>query len=249
MSEDNEILGKIAIFGGGAAAAAVVISLLPLLILFGLLCGVFSDSFSNGENVGGRTFSFSVEYGDAYDNDIDTSGFVDTDTKNNEDLATFAVQAWQNHWGYVWGTIGYVLTTGTVDQLVARWPDNVGIYEDFIRSNWVGRRTTDCIGLIKSYLFLDSSGYIIYDATKDYSADQMLQLAQSQGRNTGAISSIPEIPGLGLWMPGHAGIYIGNGYAIEAMGTKYGVVRTEVDGRGWQQWYEIPFIDYEGEET
>jgi len=28
------------------------------------------------------------------------------------------------------------------------------------------------------------------------------------------------------------------------MGTKYGVVRTEVAGRGWQGWCRIPYIEY-----
>lgn len=37
---------------------------------------------------------------------------------------------------------------------------------------------------------------------------------------------MPEIPGLMLWKSGHAGVYIGGGYAIEAMGTSKGVVKT-----------------------
>ena len=45
-------------------------------------------------------------------------------------------------------------------------------------------------------------------------------------------------------MDGHVGIYIGDGYAIEAMGTKYGVVKTKVSGRGWQKWGKIPCIEY-----
>ena len=34
-------------------------------------------------------------------------------------------------------------------------------------------------------------------------------------------------------------------YAIEAMGTQYGVVRTKVEGRGWQGWCKIPYIQYD----
>ena len=47
-----------------------------------------------------------------------------------------------------------------------------------------------------------------------------------------------------VWKPGHIGVYIGNGYAVEAMGTTYGVVKTQVDGRGWSGWCKIPFINY-----
>ena len=38
--------------------------------------------------------------------------------------------------------------------------------------------------------------------------------------------------------------HIGNGEVIEAMGTKYGVVKTQLEGRGWTHWLEIPYINY-----
>jgi cell wall-associated NlpC family hydrolase len=39
---------------------------------------------------------------------------------------------------------------------------------------------------------------------------------------------MPDIPGLAVWHDGHIGVYIGGGQVIEAMGTKYGVVKTEL---------------------
>lgn len=57
---------------------------------------------------GDGPYSGDVEYGSGYDNEIDISGFVDPSTKNNLDLAAYAIQAWANNWGYVWGT--YVRT-------------------------------------------------------------------------------------------------------------------------------------------
>lgn len=59
---------------------------------------------------GDGPYSGDVEYGSGYDNEIDISGFVDPSTKNNLDLAAYAIQAWANNWGYVWGTYGNVLT-------------------------------------------------------------------------------------------------------------------------------------------
>jgi len=47
-----------------------------------------------------------------------------------------------------------------------------------------------------------------------------------------------------LWKSGHAGVYIGGGYAIEAMGTSKGVVKTKVSDRNWQGWGKLPYIDY-----
>ena len=40
------------------------------------------------------------------------------------------------------------------------------------------------------------------------------------------------------------GVYIGNGKVIEARGHKYGVVETNLVGRGWKQWGKLNWIDY-----
>ena len=61
---------------------------------------------------------------------------------------------------------------------------------------------------------------------------------------SGPISNMPDTPGLAVWMDGHIGVYIGNGEVIEAQGTAYGVVKTELNGRGWTKWLKIPNIKY-----
>lgn len=55
---------------------------------------------------GDGSYSGDIQHGTSYDNDIDISRFVSPSTKNNLDLAAYAVQAWENNWGYVWGTYG-----------------------------------------------------------------------------------------------------------------------------------------------
>ena len=199
---------------------------------------------------GDGSYSGDVQYGTDHDNTIDISGFIDPGTKNNLDLAAYAIQAWENNWGYVWGTYGNVLTRTLFDYKKQQYPDGVGNYADFIESHWLGRRTADCIGLIKGYGWLDTESMTIGYATNgmpDYGADQMYQACKNAGsRNTdyGDISTMPEVPGLMLWKIGHAGIYIGDGYAIEAMGTRKGVVKTKVSDRGWQGWGKLPYINY-----
>lgn len=199
---------------------------------------------------GDGLYSGDVQYGTNYDNTIDISGFIDPSTKNNLDLAAYAIQAWENNWGYVWGTYGNVLTRALFDYKKQQYPEGVGNYADFIESRWLGRRTADCIGLIKGYGWLDTDSMTIGYATNgmlDYGADQMYQACKNAGtQNTdyGGISTMPEVPGLMLWKNGHAGVYIGGGYAIEAMGTRKGVVKTEVSGRGWQGWGKLPYINY-----
>lgn len=189
----------------------------------------------------------SAEAGGRADNTIDISGFVSPHTKNNRDLAAYAMQAWEHGWGYVWGTFGNVLTESMLQYKLEQYPD-IGASEAFIREHWLGRRTTDCVGLLKGYGWLNVDIMTIdYNANgmPDYTADQMYASAAEHGTDYGSMDSMPEIVGLGLWKQGHWGVYVGNGYAIEAMGTQYGVVRTKVEGRGWQGWCKIPYINYD----
>ncbi len=185
----------------------------------------------------------SITPGGSGNNAIDISSFVSPGTKNNLDLAAYAVQAWENGWGYVWGTYGNVLTQSLFDYKLQQYPDGVGKYADFIRANWLGRRTADCVGLIKGYGWLDAQSLEIRYGTNgmpDYGANQMYHSATEYG----TMDTMPEIIGLAVWKQGHIGVYIGNGYVIEAMGTKYGVVKTELARRNWSGWCKIPYIDY-----
>lgn len=189
----------------------------------------------------------NIQHGGSYDNAIDIPGFTSPNTKNNRDLVAYVTQAYENNWGYVWGTYGNVLTPALFDYKLQQYPEGVGNYATFIRDNWLGRRTADCVGLIKGYAWLEPSTLKIKYGTNgmpDTNANGMFQLAKNSGCAYGSISTIPEIPGLGLWKDGHIGVYIGNGYAIEAMGTRYGVVKTQVSKRHWTHWCKLPHITY-----
>lgn len=190
------------------------------------------------------------EHGPNYGNDIDISRFVSPNTKNNKDLAAYAIQAWENNWGYVWGTYGNVLTESLLAYKIQQYPDGVGQYAGFIRAHWLNRRCTDCVGLIKGYGWLDvSTGAIRYatNGMPDYGANTMYRAATQagvSGRDYGPISTMPDIVGLAVHMNGHIGVYIGNGYVIEAANTSAGVIKTRLAGRGWTEWCKIPYIDY-----
>ena len=174
---------------------------------------------------------------------IDTSNYVDPSTKNNLDLVEFAKEAERTGWGYVWGTYGLILTEERFNAKLEQYPDDIGEHEEFIRSHWIGRRTADCGGLIKAYGWLDPDTHeISYGANgfTDYGANGMYYAAPEKG----SIETIPEIPGLAVWHEGHIGIYIGNGEVIEAMGTRYGVVKTVLANGSWTDWLKIPGITY-----
>ena len=174
---------------------------------------------------------------------IDSTHYVDCGTKNNLDLVQWAISAYNAKWGYVMGTFGQVLTKDLLAAKLQQLPDAIGPYEDFIRSNYMGVRTADCIGLIKGYSWYDpDTGNINYGSNgmPDVSADQIY----AQATEKGSMATMPEIPGILLHASGHIGIYIGGGYAIEAMGTKYGVVKTAVASRNWTGWCKNPYINY-----
>ena len=192
---------------------------------------------------GGGSYDGSFIAGGDRSIELDISTFADPTTKNATDLVTYAVHAWESGWGYVWGTYGNVLTESLLTYKVSQYPDGVGNHENFIRAHWLGGRTTDCVGLIKGYSWLSPETMTIDYGTHgmpDIGANQMYYTA----RESGPISTMPDIPGLAVWHEGHIGVYIGGGQVIEAMGTKNGVVKTELAKRNWTHWLKIPYINY-----
>ena len=171
--------------------------------------------------------------------DIDLSN---TD-KNNLDLVKWAQMAYDNKWGYVWGSHGDVLTSSELKRLKKVFGANVTDKEDYIKSHWLGRRTSDCVGLIKGYGWYDeTSGTIKYgtNGMKDVTADGMFNAAVEKG----PISTMPDIPGIAVWHQGHIGVYIGNGYVIHAANTYDGVIKTPITSSGWTHWLKVPYINY-----
>lgn len=203
------------------------------------LISVINAAF--GKNI--EVKEFQKLMGNIRSTDINVSGYKNPETKNNEDLVQWAISAKDSGWGYVWGSHGDILDKEELSRLESVFGSHVTDFNDFIRQNWLGKRTADCVGLIKGYGWLDiSSGKINVgtNGMQDVTADGMYYAATEKGM----INTIPEIPGLAVWQNGHIGIYIGNGKVIEAMGTQYGVVQTELQNGSWTHWLKIPYISY-----
>lgn len=181
-----------------------------------------------------------------YTDILDTSNFVDITTKNNIDLCQWAIMAYENDWGYVYGTWGNALTETAFENRLAQYPIIVGEHESFIRRNYIGKRVTDCAGLIKGYCWYTPQSRIIEycgGEMPDLGANKMIDNAVVKGE----IDTIPEILGLAVWADGHIGVYIGEGWVIEAMGTLEGVCKTRLDDRPWTHWCKLPYIEYSDE--
>jgi len=159
--------------------------------------------------------------------------------KTNEDLVLHATTALIEKWGYVFGTYGLILTDTIFKQKLAQYPVQVGGYGDYIKANYIGKRTADCGGLIKSFLWWKGNGPV-YNPSNDVGVNTMY----NQATEKGVINSMPEIPGLIVWKYDHVGVYIGNGDVIEAIGTKQGVVLTKLKDRPWTHWFKHKDIEY-----
>jgi hypothetical protein len=165
--------------------------------------------------------------------------------KTNQGLVEFCKQAQLAGTGYVYGTFGDKCTVSLLDYCAKKYPaENLaGGKMREVGEKWLGKIVTDCIGLLKFYMFTDKFGdnpHSGYNSKYDTSANG----AFNQATEKGLISTIPEIPGICLHMNGHFGVYIGNGDVIEARGTYYGVVKTRLKDRPWTYWFKSPWIEY-----
>lgn len=158
-------------------------------------------------------------------------------TKTNIGLVEYAkAQLGKPYW---YGCFSQIATETLYKQKKAQYPK---FYTANDYPSQYGQRVHDCIGLIKGYLWSDTPTSVPkYNAAQDVSADGMLSLCKEKGK----ISTIPEIPGVLVFSPQHVGVYIGNGYVIEARGHSYGIVKTKLSTRGWKNWGKCPWIEYE----
>lgn len=166
---------------------------------------------------------------------------------------------------YWYGCCVYQCTQSCLDRKAKQYPEHYASgrmpkYKQAIAKRQV---CMDCIGMIKGFFWTGGGkGVVDYinggaafsnkyasNGCPDRSANGMLAWIKSQGCKWGDISTLPETPGALLFMDGHVGVYIGNGYAVEARGFNYGVVKTKVTERPWKHWGLLPesLIRYDGQ--
>ncbi len=146
---------------------------------------------------------------------------------------------------YMWGGIMRLVTESYISGRANQYPSwytpaRVAKFRALIGKDYYG---VDCVGLIKSY-YWGGVGSKNYKAETDKSANGMFQVATEKG----PISTLPEIPGVCLWMDGHIGVYIGNGLVIESTNnTRFGdgVCQTKLSDRNWTHWLKCPYIEYD----
>ena len=159
--------------------------------------------------------------------------------KTGQGLAEYALaQLGRPYW---WGCFGQRADGALYAQKKKQYP---GYYTAADFPNQYGKKVHDCVGLIKGYLWCDTpDGTPRYNAAQDVAVEGLYKKCSKSG----AIGSIPETPGVCVFMAnmGHVGVYIGGGEVVEAMGHAYGVVKTKLAGRGWAYWGMPEWIEYD----
>ena len=139
---------------------------------------------------------------------------------------------------YWYGTYGATATAELYEAKKKQYPKQYTA-TDF--PTQYGKRVHDCAGLIKGYLWSDTPvSKPKYNKDQDTSANGLRKKCTEQGD----VTTMPDIPGVLVFMDGHVGVYIGDQNVIEARGHKYGVVQTKLSSRPWKWWGKLDWIDY-----
>lgn len=159
--------------------------------------------------------------------------------KNNLGLVEYCIaQLGKPYW---YGTFGNIGTRDLYEYKKNQYPKYY-LAKDY--DTQFGQRVHDCIGLVKGYMWsetIDSKPVYCSNDFPDLSANGFYDHCK---RKSLKMSTMPDIPGILVFMPGHVGVYIGNGEVIEARGHAYGVVKTKLKNRNWTKWAFIEEISY-----
>lgn len=164
-------------------------------------------------------------------------------SKTGKGLADYAIaQLGRPYW---WGTFGQTANAGLLAAKRQQYP---GYYTANDFAGQFGQKVHDCVGLIKGYLWCDTpDSEPIYKAAQDVAVSGLFTACPENG----SIDTMPELPGVCVFFSdmSHVGVYVGDGYVVEATGHARGVVKSKLAGRGWALWGKPRWISYEAAAT
>ena len=145
------------------------------------------------------------------------------------DLIRLFQQALDEKWGYIWGTRGQVWTQASQNRATRDMTVRYG-------KKWVGKRVADCSGLFV-WAFKELGGSIYHGSNtmwKKYTTVKGTLTGNMTIRPGTAVFTVGDDG-----VRGHVGLYIGNDICIEAKGTQYGVVTSQLSR--WDEWGELKY--------
>lgn len=171
-------------------------------------------------------------------------------------------------WGYIYGTAGIMWTKKAQDQKIKYMEDQYGpdwknsadakknkyYYSALYGNKWIDHYVADCSGLFV-WAFKQFGAKIAHGSNSIYKTYCGNKGAMKGGARTDGAELKP---GSAVFTGtdgarGHIGLYVGNGWVIEAKGTQAGVVKsriTEKTSKGkdrWTGWGELTAVHYDGQ--
>jgi len=161
---------------------------------------------------------------------------------------------------YMWGVFGAPVSESIIKQKRSQYPSWYTTDRQIHLRSLIGKGyfAFDCVNLIKAVLWgwtgdkLKSYGGAVYNSNGVPDIDANAMIAKCQGVST----DFRDIEvGEAVWLPGHIGVYIGNGKVVECTPAwKNGVQIsaclnigpiTGLNGRRWQKHGKMPYVKYE----
>ena len=157
--------------------------------------------------------------------------------------------AYDNKWGYIWGTAGVKWTQARQDALEKTTDSNRAQGRKY-GSKWIGHMVADCSGLF-SWAFAKLGGYMYHGSNTMWDKYCTDKGDLKDGKRTDGKELLP---GTAVFCynaskknRGHVGLYVGNGWVIEDASTTQGVIRSKITNSKWVEWGELKGVDYSGE--
>lgn len=148
--------------------------------------------------------------------------------------------ALDDDWGYIYGAAGETWTAAKQKAATRETTVKYG-------KQWIGHRVADCSGLF-SWAFAQLGGYMYHGSDTMFRKYTTASGKLSKGKRTDG-KELLHGTAVFVWKEedqkyGHVGLYIGNGYVIEAASTQSGVIKSKVTASKWTHWGELKGVKY-----
>ena len=155
-------------------------------------------------------------------------------------------QALDEKWGYIWAKAGEEWTAAKQANLEKTTDANRETGRKYGKK-WIGHKVADCSGLF-SWAFKQLGSCMYHGSDTIWNKYCVAQGKLVNGQRTdGQVLK----PGTAVFTynkvkknRGHIGLYIGDGWVIEAEGTIKGVIKSKLTNSKWVEWGELKYVDY-----
>ena len=154
-------------------------------------------------------------------------------------------QALDDGWGYIFGTAGIPWTAARQKALEKTTDSNRAMGRKY-GSKWIGHTVADCSGMFR-WAYAQFGEEINHSVKWIWRGHLSARGSLKKGKRS---DGKPLLPGTAIFTGTqddhpHIGLYVGDGYIIEAKGTVAGVVRSPVNESRWTWWGELKEVDYD----